>query len=292
MELKVQEYVLPEAILFNFEELKAQIAEKTEQYTKLVYTEDNIKAAKEDRADLNRLKKALNDERLRRQKEYLKPFDAFKAQIDEIITIIDKPVLAIDRQIKEFEAIKQDEKRMNIEDLFKNMLFPEFVKIEQIWNPKWLNATFSMNQIEQELLAHKNRITSECQTLAALPSYSHEAVLFYKKTLSIEQALAKVRELTEIDKAREEAKKHEEELKALNEQAKAAAEIINRVEEKTEDPTPVIEVSRVEPEPEEPKMWVAFEALLTKSTAAALKQFFDDNNIEFKPVNIKNKEEK
>ena len=92
MELKVKEYKLPEPIQFNFDELKTQIAEKTEQYTKLVYTDDNIKAAKEDRADLNRLKKALNDERIRRQKEYLAPFDAFKKQIDEIIGIIDKPV--------------------------------------------------------------------------------------------------------------------------------------------------------------------------------------------------------
>ena len=42
MELKINSYQLPEAISFNFEELKNELQAKTEQYTKLVYTDDNI----------------------------------------------------------------------------------------------------------------------------------------------------------------------------------------------------------------------------------------------------------
>ena len=287
MELRVNDYNLPDTISFNFDELKTGISAKAEQYAHIVYTDDNIKAAKEDRADLNRLKKALNDERIRRQKEYMKPFDAFKAQIDEIISIIDKPVLAIDKQIKEYDLIKQDEKRMNIEHLFGDMLFPEFVKIDQIWNAKWLNATYSMKQIEEDLLADKSRITSECQTLASLPSYAHEAVHFYQKTLSIEQSLAKVRELSEVDasrKAAEEAKR-----KAEEEAKKAYTEAELRKWDEAvgvEEPAPVIEVSRVEPDPEEPKMWVGFKALLSNTTAAELKEFFDARNIDFRPIKI------
>lgn len=276
MELRVDNYQLPEAISFNYDELKTSLIEKTEAYTKLVYTEDNIKAAKEDRADLNRLKKALNDERLRRQKEYMKPFDAFKSQIDEIISIIDKPVLAIDKQIKEYEQIKQDEKRNNIEEMFKSMLFPEFVRIDQLWNAKWLNATYSMNNIEKELLEKKENIIKECQTLATLPSYSHEAVHFYQKTLDIAQALAKVRELTEA----EEAKKRmlEEEARRKEEEAK-----------KKEEPQPVPELKaeeKAEPEPE-PQMWVSFAAFINKTQAKALKEFFNNNQITFRPIEIK-----
>ena len=276
MELRVDNYQLPEAISFNYDELKTSLIEKTEAYTKMVYTEDNIKAAKEDRADLNRLKKALNDERLRRQKEYMKPFDAFKSQIDEIISIIDKPVLAIDKQIKEYEQIKQDEKKNNIEEMFKSMLFPEFVKIDQLWNAKWLNATYSMNNIEKELLEKKENIIKECQTLATLPSYSHEAVHFYQKTLDIAQALAKVRELTEA----EEAKKRmlEEEARRKEEEAK-----------EKEEPLPVPELKaeeKAEPEPE-PQMWVSFTAFINKTQAKALKEFFNNNHITFKPIEIK-----
>ena len=281
MELRVDNYQLPEAISFNYDELKTSLIEKTEAYTKLVYTEDNIKAAKEDRADLNRLKKALNDERLRRQKEYMKPFDAFKSQIDEIISIIDKPVLAIDKQIKEYEQIKQDEKRNNIEDMFNSMLFPEFVKIDQLWNAKWLNATYSMNNIEKELLEKKENIIKECQTLATLPSYSHEAVHFYQKTLDIAQALAKVRELTEAEEAKkrmldEEARRKEEEAKKKEEPQPVPEEAKAEIKEELviAAPAPQIEEGR----------WIAFEALLTTEQALKLKTFFDTNNITFRPI--------
>jgi len=283
MELRINSYQLPEAISFNFEELKNELQAKTEQYTKLVYTEDNIKTAKEDRADLNRLKKALNDERLRLQREYMKPFEGFKKQVDEIIGIIDKPVLTIDKQIKEYEAIKQDEKKHKIEELFDSLLFPEFVKLdEKIFKPKWLNASVSMKQIEDSLQETKAEIIRNCQTLATLPSYSHEAVIYYQRTLDVTGALAKVRELTEIEAAKKKM------LANMAEYTKAANEYQEKIEQAAEQEKPaLIEVAPIEAAPEEPKAWVAFEALISRTQAAALKNFFEENNIEFKPVKIK-----
>jgi len=283
MELRINSYQLPEAISFNFEELKNELQAKTEQYTKLVYTEDNIKTAKEDRADLNRLKKALNDERLRLQREYMKPFEGFKKQVDEIIGIIDKPVLTIDKQIKEYEAIKQDEKKHKIEELFDSLLFPEFVKLdEKIFNPKWLNASVSMKQIEDSLQETKAEIIRNCQTLATLPSYSHEAVIYYQRTLDVTGALAKVRELTEIEAAKKKM------LANMAEYNKAANEYQEKIEQAAEqEKSALIEVAPIEAAPEEPKAWVAFEALISRTQAAALKNFFEENNIEFKPVKIK-----
>ena len=279
MELKVNTYQLPEAISFNFEELKNELAEKTQAYTKIVYTEDNIKAAKEDRADLNRLKKALNDERIRRQKEYLAPFETFKKQIDEIISIIDKPVQAIDTQIKAYEQIKQDEKRAAIESMFNDMLFPEFVKLDQkIFDPRWLNATVSMKQIEESLMKTKEDIIKNCQTLAGLPSYSHEAVIYYQRTLDVTGALAKVRELSEIEAAKKKM------LQKAAEDAQAYKEYQEALD-KAAEPIPVIPVT---PDtPAEPQIWVQFEALLSSTQAAALKTFFNANGIEFRPIKIK-----
>lgn len=285
MELKINSYQLPEAISFNFEELKNELQVKTDQYTKLVYTDDNIKTAKEDRADLNRLKKALNDERLRLQREYMKPFEGFKKQVDEIIGIIDRPVLAIDRQIKEYEAIKQDEKKQKIEELFESLFFPEFVKLdEKIFNPKWLNASVSLKQVEDSLRETKEEIIRNCQTLATLPSYSHEAVIYYQRTLDVTGALAKVRELTEIEEAKKKM------LANMAEYNKAANEYQEKVEQAAEQEKPaLIEVERVPaPEPVElPSMWISFEAYLSNTTAAKLKEFFKKNNIMYRPIKTK-----
>ena len=82
MELKVNEVALPEKITFNYEELKEELQEKAHTYEVIVYDEEQIKEAKADRAKLNNLKKTLNDERIRREKEYMIPFNDFKAKIN------------------------------------------------------------------------------------------------------------------------------------------------------------------------------------------------------------------
>lgn len=278
MELKVKQVTLPEAIEFNFAELKQEITERTEAYVGMVYTDDQIKSAKADVAMLRKFTKALSDERIRVKKEYLKPYDEFEAKVKELSGIVDKAIVNIDSQIKIFDQIKQDEKKANIEEMFKNMLFPDWMTVEQIWNPKWLNASTSMASIETELLNQKNDIIRNCQTLATLPNYSHEAVLFYQKTLDVSGALAKVTELADI-----EAKKK----KMLEEEAKKR-ETENAFIPVPEQ-SPVIEVERIQEEEAapEPKMWVGFEAYLNKTQAALLKEFFNNNNIDFRPVRIK-----
>ena len=47
----------------NFEEIKSYLAEQLTSYRNLVYTEDNLKLAKADKAKLNKLKKALDERR-------------------------------------------------------------------------------------------------------------------------------------------------------------------------------------------------------------------------------------
>lgn len=46
MELKMNEYQLPQNISFNFEELKAELTEKARLYETIVYTDDQIQEAK------------------------------------------------------------------------------------------------------------------------------------------------------------------------------------------------------------------------------------------------------
>ena len=141
MEFQVREFKTPEQILFNYEDLKQQLTEECHAYTNLVVTEDAIAPAKRDLADLRRLDKALNDERLRIQREYMKPFDNFKDRVDELRGIIKNAETNIDRQLKEFDEAQAAKKQEEIKELFSSMGFQPFVKLEQIWNPKWMNKS-------------------------------------------------------------------------------------------------------------------------------------------------------
>jgi hypothetical protein len=95
MELRItnpQESWLTEQILWNNEELKAAIAEKVKDYKTIAYTEDSLKDMKADRADLNKLKKAFEDERKRVKKICMEPYTKFEQQVKEITALIDEPI--------------------------------------------------------------------------------------------------------------------------------------------------------------------------------------------------------
>lgn len=290
MELRVNEVTIPEKISFNYEELKAELTEKVAFYETLVYTDDQVKDAKADRATLNKLKKTLNDERIRREKEYMQPFNEFKAQVNEIIGIIDKPIAVIDKQVKEFEDQKKANKQNAIEELFATIGFQNFVTLEKIWDPKWLNASVSMKSIEEQMRSRMYQIGDDVLTLHNLPEFGFEATEVYKQTLDINKAIKEAQRMAEIAKAKveaeakkkaaEEARKAEEERKAK--EIKEEQTVIAPAEPNEQAVTPSEPVQSADSTQE--RMVVRFEVLLTTEDAYALKEFFKSRSIEFKAI--------
>lgn len=260
MELRVNEVAIPERIEFNYEELKAELTAKVSFYETLVYTDEQIKDAKADRANLNRLKKALNDERIRREKEYMKPFDEFKAQVNEIIAIIDKPAKVIDEQVKIFDERKKAEKRKAIEELFESIGFQNFVTLEKIWDSKWLNTSVSMKNIEEQMRMKMYEIGDGVLSLSQLPEFGFEATEIFKETLDLNKAITEAKKMSEIAKAKAEA----EAAKAEEEQS---------VQEQPQEPPREVQ-----------KMTVRFEAELSTDDAVALREFFISRDITFRAI--------
>lgn len=286
MELRVNEVAMPEKIDFNYEELKAELTSKVSFYETLVYTDDQVKDAKADRATLNKLKKTLNDERIRREKEYMQPFNEFKAQVNEIIGIIDKPIAVIDKQVKEFEDQKKANKQNAIEELFATIGFQNFVTLEKIWDPKWLNASVSMKSIEEQMRARMHQIGDDVFTLSQLPEFGFEATEVFKQTLDINKAISEAKRMSEIAKAKAEA----EARRKAEEEARRKAEEERKAQEIKEEQTVPHEQAVTPQEPvqsadsTQERMVVRFEVLLTTEDAYALKEFFKSRSIEFKAI--------
>ena len=287
MELQVSEIQIPEKISFNYDELKNELAEVLKRYENVVYTADQMKLAKGDKATLNKLKKALNDERIRREREYMSPFAEFKAQIDDLIKAIDKPVALIDRQVKEYEEQKKCEKRQAIEEYFDSQCdFPEWLKFDRIFVPSWLNATCSMKTVEGDLKAMQETICRDLAVLSEMPAFGFEATEVYKQTLNLQTAVNEGKRLADIQKRKEEA----ERLKAEREAAmKAKAEesaLFELEQEATVEKVSAVgeSVSVGETVGESVGQWIAFKAFLTVAQAVELKKFFNRNGIDFKPI--------
>lgn len=292
MELRVNEVQLPEVISFNYEELKAEITAVADKYANCIYNEDGIKGAKADRADLNRVKKALNDDRIRREKEYLKPFNDFKDKINELISIIDKPVKLIDTQIKSYEEQQKQNKKQSIIEYFDTLTKPEWLNFDRIFNEKWLNTSVKMSAIQDEISAKLEQIQNDLNTLSKLPEFAFEATEEYKHTLDVNRAISEGSRLAEIAKRKAE---HEAMLKAQAEaRAKAAEEARQRAEaeRQAQAQREAVQMQEVQAQPEQveetqpeaKKQWVNFSAFLSTDDAIALKQFFNGRNIEFKKI--------
>ena len=289
MELKMNEYQLPEQILFNYEELKAELTEKVQHYETLVYTDDQIKEAKADRAALNKLKKALSDERIRREKEYMKPFDDFKSKINEIISIIDKPVAVIDKQIREYEDKRQQEKLEEIKKLWFEMEVPDGLTLDKVFNDRMLNASFNMKHVKQCFIDAIDRFNRDMAVLVNLSEYSFEAQQTYISSLDLSKAMNEANRLSRLAKQKAEYEAEQERLKA--EEAKKAAQAV--APDVKEEPVSEMgkAISGIERQAYEKavnaapaKQWVAFQALLSTEDALALKEFFNSRNIEFRAV--------
>lgn len=282
MELRVNEVAIPERIDFNYEELKAELSSKVSFYETLVYTDDQIKDAKADRVKLRKLKDALNSERIRREKEYMQPFNAFKVQINEIIGIIDKPIAVIDEQVKAFDEKRKAEKQKAIEELFAGMGFQNFVTLEKIQDPKWLNASVSMKSIEDQMRSRMYEIGNGVLTLSQLPEFGFEATEVFKATLDINRAISEAKRMSEIAKAKAEAearRKAEEERKAQEIKEDISKTVIVPAEQNKQA---VIPPEDVQPVPQ--KMVVKFEVELTTEDATALREFFQSRNITFRAI--------
>ena len=272
MEMKVNEVIIPEQITWNYDEIKAELTQKIQHYETLVYDEDQIQEAKKDRAALNKLKTALNDERLRREREYMKPFQVFKDQVNEIREIIDKPIKIIDEQLEGYEEDRKRKKREEIGAYWaQETTHPDWITLPLIFQDKWLNASYSMTQIKKDIDSKVGQINYDMETLEMLPEYSFEAVEIYKTTLDMNKAIAEGQRLADIQKRKEEAEKAEKELMAKVEEEEAEA-IMADME---------AEASPVPEQKEEKKMMVKFEVELTVDQAKELRAFFQERGIRF-----------
>lgn len=297
MELRVNAVTIPEAITFNYEELKAELIQKASAYESMVYTPEQIQEAKADRANLNRLKKALNDERIKREREYMAPFDVFKTQISEIISIIDKPAAIIDQQIKAAEERAKEEKLAAIREYFGGLPAVdgfETLQLEQIMDAKWLNASASMKSIQKAIDSRMAQITNDLSVVRSLPAYAFEAEQEYKRTLDLALAVSESHRLQAMAEKKAAFEAEQARLRAAEEAAAIPPDFSNlkpgdrvsfggAAETAAGIPWGAENIQTVLPA-EPVREWVAFQAFMNPEEAKALGQYMRRNGIKYKAV--------
>lgn len=282
---------LPKTIDFNFEELKVQLAESLELYRGLVVTEDGIKAAKEDRAKLNKLREALETKRKEVKKECMAPYTDFEGKVKELVGLIDQPIAAIDAQLKEYEEKRRSEKREAVLAIYEETIgeLRSLLPFERLWQDAWYNTGVSMKKIREAIVAAEAKAASDLEVLATVESEFAEAVkLKYLETLDLSAALAeRARLQAQAARLREyEAQRAAQAANLAEEQRMAEAA---RGAEQAPDPTATAEGAGAwEPgggeAVEETVYLLRFECQITRDQARELSAWLKARNINYRRI--------
>ena len=176
-------------IIWNSDELSAEIEDKIGYYKTLVYTDKQVLEAKKDRATLNKFISALKDKDREIKKLCLAPYDEFHAKMTELIKKVEEPAQLIDKQVKAFEEDQKAKKKAEIEALFKEKGFQPWVTLEKIWDPKWINKSYSMKQIDEDMSKIMYKIGEDIFLINRQNGGIQAGLAEYKRSLNVVDAV-------------------------------------------------------------------------------------------------------
>lgn len=182
-------------IEWNFEAIKAWLKEGLAAYKGRVYDETQITQAKKDAANLRKLKDAIDGKRKEVKATYLAPVEEFTKQARELTDMIDAQVGEITAQVKTYDDFRRREKQAEIEKVYTALIgdLAEMVPYERLHNPKWLNVTYSMTNISEELARSIESIEaalSSINTLDIPPEIAKLVKAAYLRNFDLAAALA------------------------------------------------------------------------------------------------------
>lgn len=283
---------------WNKEQFKEKVAAKTEEYRGLVYTEETMKTAKEDRAELNKMKNDISDIRKEVKKAIMEPYTQFENEVKEVTALIDEPIAMIDAQIKEYEERVKNEKKQQLETHFNEVVaeLNGILTFDKIFDSKWLNVSTSLKKAKEEIDNQIEVVRMGLRSIDNLCEEKYHTVLkdFYTRTLNITKTMDEYSRLREMDRKLEEEKVRKAEEARLKAEQEAKKEEISATVTETVDS--VVEQTQtetaVEPPVEQPEVVDAFvqpekqykasfTVYGTKDQIMALKQYMIDNKIRY-----------
>lgn len=277
-------------ILWNADEISEEIEKKVGYYKSLVYTEEQVVEAKKDRAALNKFIAALKAKDSEIKKLCLAPYEAFHERMLQIIKQVEEPAALIDKQVKAFEEEEKRKKHDEIEALFKDKGFQPWVKLDRIWNPKWLNKSYSIKQIDADMNSIMYKIVEDIFLINKQGDGVQAALSEYKRTLDVRAAVSAAEKYIEAREAEAELKKSVAQVVGIDEADEQIPGQVSIQEFLTEQypeqknpaaPLPATkELSDTVPMRKE----IFFKVYVSRNELAALNNFLKGNGITFRQI--------
>lgn len=155
-------------VIENKELLDLAIESVVNQYKNMVVTEETLKSGKKSRAELNKLKKALDDRRKEIKKQFNEPLKNFESELKKYTTKIDELVSQIDLSVKEIEDAERDERKKYVEELISEMAPNYNLNVDEIEiDTTWLNKSVTKSKLTKlvgDEMTLKNNLKKEIES--------------------------------------------------------------------------------------------------------------------------------
>lgn len=278
----------PQHIETNFEAVDAYLTEAMAPYTQLVVTEDSIGDAKKTLAQLRKLKDGINSQKIAVKREWMKPYTEYEDKAKQLMSRVEAGISNIDGQVKDYDSRRKEQKLQELKDYFdqeaSRYQVEEYLDWNQIRNPKWANASFSVEDAENEISAIITKTAGDVDYITGMESKFEAAMLEeYRKSRDLRDVLTMELRLKARQEA-EERKKAERLAETFQKQENAADGEVANVEP---IPAPTAQFIRPieEDEPPKPKLYTLdFRVVVTMQQAHALKAFFAEQGIEYHKI--------
>jgi hypothetical protein len=241
-------------IKWNKESFVEVVAQIIEQYKGVAYTEGQMKEAKNDRAKLNNMKRAISERRIQIKNTIMIPYNKFEKEVSEVIALIQEPIDMIDIQVKEYEENLKIKKKTELKEYFNSEIsdLKDILSFEQVFDQRYLNVSFSFTKAKSDIKQKIDRFMTNIRSIETLCQgrYLLSAKDVYIRTLDISKAFAEAKRLQELDKKAEE----EEEEERLREEQEVERERleIEKLEKEREKESNKINTDKANVEKEEP----------------------------------------
>ena len=214
----------------NLDEVQTNIDTMLASFTGRVYTADEIKLAKSDRAQVNRLDKQLAEAAKAIKDTYLEKVNPTLDRISKMRGQVKQVSATIDQQVKNVEDAEKEDKRKALELIYRDAAGDDLaplIPFKRIMDQRWLNKTVSLDTAGREL---RKALETHREALRIIRDTCGEdaeaCTTEYLRALSLNDALNEYRR-----------RQHAREAQARAESARRAQEAIREASPVTLPPT-------------------------------------------------------
>lgn len=157
---------------WNKAELEENVRSIVAAYQGLVYTEDTVSDAKNDRAALRKLLNEIEDRRKLVKKKCMEPYEVFESDLKDVTALIKEQISIIDGQVKEYENSVKEEKKARLQDVYAEAIgeLAEVLPFERVFEAQYLNVSFKESKAATEIQEKVQRVKSDLAAIDALDS--------------------------------------------------------------------------------------------------------------------------